>query len=206
MSSSWNDVTFKDMSENWPVILKTGDLILRPLRRRDHRRWRQVRAENKDWLDAWEATLPQVPGEDSSKSLPSFYEVIRWHRSEGRAGRAISLGIWQVSAQGENLIGQITMGGIMYGAMRGGHIGYWIDEAYANRGYMTQAVVALTNFGFETLNLHRIEINIRPENEPSIRVAQKAGYIFEGLRQRYLHIDGSWRDHHCFVKENSRVI
>jgi ribosomal-protein-alanine N-acetyltransferase len=194
------------MSENWPVILKTDDLILRPLRRRDYKRWLHVRAENKDWLDAWEATLPQVPGEENSKNLPSFFEAIRWHRSEGRAGRSISLAIWQVNAQGKNLIGQITLGGIMYGAMRGAHIGYWIDKAYANRGYMTQAVVALTNFGFETLKLHRIEINIRPENEPSIRVAQKAGYIFEGLRQRYLHIDGSWRDHHCFVKENSRVI
>jgi ribosomal-protein-alanine N-acetyltransferase len=54
--------------------------------------------------------------------------------------------------------------------------------------------------------LHRLEINIRPENEPSLRVAQKAGYLFEGLRPRYLHIDGNWRDHHCYVKENSRVI
>ncbi len=194
------------MSEHWPVVLRSEDLILRPLRMRDRKRWIRVRAENKDWLNSWEATLPQVPGEDSSQKLPSFYEMVRWHRREGRHGRSYSLAIWHKNRQGSNLIGQITMGGVIYGAMRGAHIGYWIDKAYANRGYTTQAVHAISNFGFESLKLHRLEINIRPENEPSIRVAQKAGYLFEGLRPRYLHIDGNWRDHHCYVKENSWVI
>ena len=194
------------MSEHWPVTLRSEDLVLRPLRMRDRKRWIRVRAENKDWLNSWEATLPQVPGETTSQKLPSFYEMVSWHRREGRQGRSYSLAIWHENGQGSNLIGQITMGGVMYGAMRGAHIGYWIDKAYDNRGYTTQAVLAITNFGFESLKLHRLEINIRPENEPSIRVAQKAGYLFEGLRPRYLHIDGNWRDHHCYVKENTRVI
>ena len=88
---------------------------------------------------------------------------------------------------------------------RGGHIGYWIDKNYANRGFTTQAVEALTHFSFEQLNLHRIEINIRPENASSRRVAEKAGYVFEGERPRYLHIGGSWRDHLVFVKENPLI-
>jgi ribosomal-protein-alanine N-acetyltransferase len=132
--------------------------------------------------------------------------MVNWHRREGRQGRSYSLAIWHRNSQGKNLIGQITMGGVMYGAMRGAHIGYWIDRAYANRGFTTQAVQAVTNFGFNTLKLHRIEINIRPENLPSIRVAEKAGYVFEGARPRYLHIDGRWRDHVCYVKENTQVI
>jgi ribosomal-protein-alanine N-acetyltransferase len=36
----------------------------------------------------------------------------------------------------------------------------------------------------------------------SRRVAEKAGYVLEGERPRYLHIDGGWRDHISFVKEN----
>ena len=137
--------------------------------------------------------------------MPSFTEMVRWHRREARSGRSYSLAIWHQNTQGRNLIGQITMGGVMFGAMRGAHIGYWIDRAFANRGFTTQAVNLVTRFGFQELGLHRIEINIRPENAPSIKVAEKAGYIFEGLRPRYLHIDGSWRDHHCYVKENSQV-
>jgi len=194
------------MSQNWPIRLETGELRLQPLRWRDRKRWLQVREENRNWLGEWEATLPQVPGETSDKGLPTFFEMVNWHRREGRQGRSYSLAIWHINGQGKNLIGQITMGGVMYGAMRGAHIGYWIDRSYANRGFVTQAVQAITDFGFRDLKLHRIEINIRPENLASIRVAEKAGYLFEGLRPRYLHIDGSWRDHVCYVKENSQVI
>jgi len=194
------------MSEHWPIFLEEGELLLRPLRIRDRKRWLRVRAENKDWLAEWEATLPQLPGDSNSGKLPSFTEMVRWHRREARSGRSYSFAIWHQNSQDTNLIGQITMGGVMYGAMRGAHIGYWIDRAFANRGYTTQAVNLMTRFGFEQLGLHRLEINIRPENAPSIKVAEKAGYIFEGLRPRYLHIDGSWRDHHCYVKENSQVI
>jgi ribosomal-protein-alanine N-acetyltransferase len=89
--------------------------------------------------------------------------------------------------------------------MRGGHIGYWIDRNFANRGYTTSAVEMLTHYAFEVLKLHRVEINLRPENASSRRVAEKAGFIFEGDRPRYLHIDGQWRDHICFVKENSEI-
>ena len=106
------------MSEHWPVTLRSEDLVLRPLRMRDRKRWIRVRAENKDWLNSWEATLPQVPGEDSSQKLPSFYDMVRWHSREGRQGRSYSMAIWHKNGQGSNLIGQITMGGVIYGAMR----------------------------------------------------------------------------------------
>ena len=46
---------------------------------------------------------------------------------------------------------------------------------------------------------------MRPENAVSQRVAEKAGYIYEGLRLRYLHIDGDWRDHMIFVRENPNI-
>jgi ribosomal-protein-alanine N-acetyltransferase len=127
--------------------------------------------------------------------------MIATFNREARNGRSFSFVIWK----GPNLIGQITLGGVIYGALRGGHIGYWIDQEYANRGYTTQAVEILTRFGFDQLGLHRIEINIRPENAPSCRVAEKAGYQLEGSRARYLHIDGQWRDHITYVKENSTV-
>ena len=39
------------MSEHWPIFLNEGELQLRPLRIRDRRRWLNVRAENKDWLN-----------------------------------------------------------------------------------------------------------------------------------------------------------
>jgi len=135
------------------------------------------------------------------KELPSFFQLVRTLNRESRDMRSISFAIWHEN----NLIGQISMGGIILGALRGAHIGYWIDRAYAGRGYTTEAVKLLTQYGFSVLALHRIEINLRPENAASRRVAEKAGYVFEGERPRYLHIDGDWRDHISFVKENPLV-
>jgi ribosomal-protein-alanine N-acetyltransferase len=188
------------MSTSWPVLLKNQDIYLRPLRFRDRIMWNQVRAENREWLSPWEATIPAISSE-SYKELPSYFEMVRILNHEARNARSYSFAIWH----GKNLIGQISLGGVIYGAMRGAHIGYWIDRNFANRGYTTAAVEMLTRYAFEVLNLHRVEINLRPENAPSRRVAEKAGFVFEGERPRYLHIDGQWRDHICFVKENSVI-
>ena len=189
----------------WPITLHGENIELRPPHFRDKSQWNRVRAENKEWLAPWEASLPQTPiGAPASEFIskrPSFYAMVRALHREARAGRSYSFMIWQ----GKNLVGQITMGGVIYGALRGAHIGYWIDKNYAGRGYTTEAVNILTRFGFDALGLHRIEINIRPENAPSIRVAEKAGYIFEGDRADFLHIAGAWRDHKSFVKVNDLV-
>ena len=184
----------------------TGDgITLRPARLRDRSRWNEVRAENKEWLSPWEATLPLIPQDspayEGPGARPSFYEMVRMLHREARAGRSYSFFIWNE----QNLIGQITMGGVMYGALRGAHIGYWIDRNFANRGFTTQAVKLVTSFGFAQLGLHRIEINVRPENAASCRVAEKAGYVEEGQRKAFLHIDGAWRDHICFVKNNELI-
>jgi len=191
------------MTYSWPVVLKSEDLTLQALRFRDRPRWNNVRAENRDWLSPWEATIPLIPGDaaENASRLPSYFEMVRTLNSEARSGRSFSFAIWHQ----RNLIGQISLEGVILGAMRGGHIGYWIDKNYSNRGFTTQAVTALTEYSFSALNLHRIEINIRPENAASRRVAEKAGYIFEGERPRYLHIAGNWRDHVVFVKENPAI-
>ena len=52
---------------------------------------------------------------------------------------------------------------------------------------------------FMVVGLHRVEASIRPENQASRRVVEKLGFREEGLRRRYLHIDGSWRDHLCYA-------
>ena len=178
------------------------ELTLKPIRFRDKGAWDAVRAINRDWLSPWEATRPQI---DSTSPLPSYYGMVLQLNKEIRALRSISLGIWLNENKSEVLIGQITLGGIIFGAMRGAHIGYWIDQRFASRGYTTRAVKLLTKYGFETLKLHRIEINLRPENEASKKVALKAGFVLEGARNNYLHIAGDWRNHITFVKENQEI-
>ena len=189
----------------WQTILHGDEITLRPARFRDRSQWNRVRAENRDWLSPWEATLPVLPQDSPSfehnSKRPSFFEMVRSLHREARAGRSYSFFMWS----GKNFVGQITMGGVMYGALRGAHIGYWIDRNHGNKGFTTQAVKLVTAFGFSQLGLHRIEINVRPENAASCRVAEKAGYAMEGQRKAFLHIDGAWRDHICFVKNNELI-
>ncbi|CAB4611692.1 unannotated protein [freshwater metagenome] len=189
-------------SIDWPIKLRDGELHLRPLRLRDKRNWDISRQRNREWLSPWEATRPEI---ESHLPLPSYFGMVLQYRKDGESLRSISLGIWLKKGGVETFIGQITMGGIVFGAMRGAHIGYWIDQKFANQGYTSRAVALLTNFGLNQMSLHRIEINLRPENEASKRVAEKCGYIFEGTRPRYLHIDGAWRDHLTYVIENPKI-
>ena len=80
------------MTYSWPVVLKSEALILQALRFRDRPRWNNVRAENRDWLSPWEATIPLIPGDaaENASRLPSYFEMVRTLNSEARSGRSFS--------------------------------------------------------------------------------------------------------------------
>lgn len=178
----------------WPVTLVDGDIVLRPLRQSDARRWREVRRRNADWLGEWEATLPPEASQEGD-AIPTFGMMVRRLRREAKEGRALP---WALAYQG-GLVGQVTVGGISWGSLRAAYIGYWIDREVAGRGIMPTAVAVACDHCFDVLGLHRIEINVRPENAASLRVVEKLGLRREGERAQYLHINGEWRDHITFV-------
>ena len=103
------------------------------------------------------------------------------------------------------LVGQLNVGGIVRGSLHGCHLGYWIDSRVAGRGIMPTAVALVTDHCFWVAGLHRVEVNIRPENAASRRVVEKLGFREEGLRQRFLHIDGDWRDHLSYALVSEEV-
>ena len=72
-------------------------------------------------------------------------------------------------------------------------------EKVAGEGLTTLAVAMASDFLFFETGLHRVEICIRPENTASLRVVEKLGFRYEGLRRRFIHIDGKWADHFCFA-------
>ena len=74
-----------------------------------------------------------------------------------------------------------------------------MGEPFAGRGLMSEAVRAVLPFGFDTLNLHRIEAACLPTNEPSLRLLRKSGFSEEGFARGYLKINGDWQDHVLFA-------
>jgi ribosomal-protein-alanine N-acetyltransferase len=163
---------------------------LRPIRLRDRSDWRSVRARNQQWLRPWDATSPA----GSAELPPTFGHMVRVLTAEARAGHLMPF----IVTYQQRLVGQLTVGGITWGSLRSAHIGYWVDRDVAGRGIIPTAVAMSTDHLF-AIGLHRVEINIRPENAASLRVVEKLGFRPEGMRPRFLHIDGGWRDHLSFA-------
>lgn len=185
------------MARGWPVVLREGDVVLRALRRRDASAWLALRARNAAWLDPWEATSPERP----SGPPPSFGRFVRTLSEQARAGTALP---FAMAYRGE-LVGQLTVSTIVRGSLCSASIGYWIGEHVAGRGITPTAVALAVDHCLGPVGLHRVEIAIRPENTASLRVVAKLGLREEGLRERYLHIQGRWRDHRTFAVTGDEV-
>jgi ribosomal-protein-alanine N-acetyltransferase len=168
--------------------LKEGPVVLRAIRLRDARPLERALLENRSWLRQWEATSPHAPMNfDTRASIRSLL-------ANARSGHGLPF----IIEYDGKLAGQLNVSSIAYGSLSSATIGYWVAEEFAGRNVTPTAVALATDYCFYQLGLHRMEICIRPENEPSLRVVEKLGFRYEGLRRRYIHINGDWRDHFCF--------
>ena len=177
----------------WPVVLTDGPVVLRPYRRSDAQPWADVRRRNEKWLAQWEPT-PYGSWHDLN-SPASFRAVYADLRRSARQGAAMPFAVCFVENGEERLVGQLTLGNIVRRAFCSAYAGYWVDAAVAGRGVIPTALALSVDHAFRAGGLHRIEVNIRPENKASRRVVEKLGFREEAYHPRYLHIDGGWRDH-----------
>ncbi|MDQ1530492.1 MAG: [ribosomal protein S5]-alanine N-acetyltransferase [Microbacteriaceae bacterium] len=175
--------------------LATGGVAIRPIRLRDARAVERELVEGRSWMREWEATSPRgTVGFDTRGSIRALQQ-------NARNGQGLPFAI-EVDGQ---LAGQLNVTSIAYGSLSSATIGYWIAERFAGRGATPTAVALATDHCFQALGLHRMEICIRPENAKSLRVVEKLGFRYEGLRRRYIHINGDWRDHFCFALVTEEV-
>ncbi|MDV2991773.1 MAG: [Ribosomal protein S5]-alanine N-acetyltransferase [Chroococcidiopsis sp. SAG 2025] len=93
------------------------------------------------------------------------------------------------------IIGVANFSQIFYRAFQNVYLGYYIDVDFAGQGLMSEGVRLAINYAFDTLNLHRVETNIQPENRASINLVKRLDFTKEGFSRRYLKINGEWRDH-----------
>jgi [ribosomal protein S5]-alanine N-acetyltransferase len=173
----------------WPARLSYDRVGLRPPRLRDATTWSSLRLRNEAWLAQWEPTATQPWG--ARHTAAAWPSLMSSTRRLAKAGAMLPF----VVTYDDRFVGQLTVTNVVRGALRSAHIGYWIDQAVAGRGIMTTAVALATDHCFGPVGLHRIQIDIRPENVASRRVVAKLGFREEGYLVRYLDIDGGWRDH-----------
>lgn len=172
-----------------PITMQHGPVGLRLVRARDARVLQHELLSNRAWLQPWEATIPG--GVATFDMRIGIRRLLQQYRD--------GVGFPFVMEYEGEVAGQLNVWGVARGSLCSATIGYWVSERFAGRGITPTAVALATDASFSQFGLHRMEICIRPENRASLRVVQKLGFRYEGLRRRFIHIDGDWRDHHAFA-------
>ncbi|MCM3088582.1 GNAT family N-acetyltransferase [Bhargavaea ginsengi] len=177
------------------IEFETERLILRPYQDSDYAAWLaglQGRGMSSGPYDEGR------PRDLSGATEEWFREWILGFREAADADDMVILGIFRKS-DGAN-VGKVELITILRFDYDWGMMGYHINNQYSRRGYGKEAVSAAVEFFMDNLGFHRIELHIRPDNLPSKRLAEKAGFLFEGTRERFAKEGGIWLDYDIYTR------
>lgn len=118
-----------------------------------------------------------------------------WRRFLERVERPNEAGFLIRRHDDNALCGVVNLNIITYEALCSAYLSYYAVASMAGRGYMKEGLQLLLRYAFEELHLHRVEANIQPGNEKSVRLVESLGFECEGFSPRFLRINGRWRDH-----------
>ncbi len=126
--------------------------------------------ENRAHLRRW---LPWV---DATRGVADSAAFLQLTLEQFARTQSLNVGILSHGA----LAGMIGYHAIDWHNRRTG-IGYWLAQRFEGKGLMTRATRCLTAHGFVALGLHRLEIRAATDNARSRAVAERAGYVSEGV-------------------------
>jgi len=99
-----------------------------------------------------------------------------------------------VVKEGDRLIGNLGLYGI-HKINRGAVLGIAIaDLEMTSKGYGTEAMKLMIDYGFKRLNLHRIELTVHEFNMRGLKAYKKLGFVEDGRRREAIYIDGKYHD------------
>jgi ribosomal-protein-alanine N-acetyltransferase len=125
-------------------------------------------------------------------------EWITTHAAAFREGRQVTFAIERRAD--DALVGAIDLR--LAPEHRCAELGYVIYKPFWGQGYATEAAIAIIRYGFDRLDLNRIEAHYLDHNPASGRVMEKAGMTFEGTMRQHIIKDGVLRDthHHAILR------
>lgn len=127
---------------------------------------------------------------------PFLYEkTVDWVRRNQDRYQEHGFGLWDVYLkETKQCIGDCGLVGQIVDGKAEVEVGYHINKVYWSNGYATEAAQACSQYGFNQLRLTRLISIINPDNQPSIRVAEKNGF----QKEEASHIFG--REHVIYSK------
>ncbi|WP_223067740.1 GNAT family N-acetyltransferase [Paenibacillus caui] len=181
------------------ITIETERLILKSVTETAAPEVLEYIKRNKEFLEPWE------PRRDLSYyTLETQKRLLQDEARKMDDGQLFKVWIY-TCGENSRLIGSAALSNIVKGVFESCHLGYKLDQSERNKGYMTEALGAVTGYAFNELGLHRIEANIMPRNEASFRTVRKLGFYEEGLAFKYLKINGVWEDHIHMVLRNESM-
>jgi len=138
----------------------------------------------------WLSWADERPSVEDSEALVRKWQALFQLRQELRYQFFLK------TAQGQagRLIGACSLHHIDW-PLRSFEIGYWLRSSAQGQGYMSEAVQALSDMAFESLRARRLEIRVDVRNVASRAVAERCGFVLEGvLRQSGLDVQGLPKD------------
>lgn len=154
------------MTYQFPHVVKTERLVLRPWTLADAPLLKRAIDENLEHLQAW---MPWAMDE------PSTLEAIGARIEKFAADFASGIdGVYAIFTRDESVVLGGT--GLHTRLAVGLEIGYWIHHEHARRGYATEAAAALTAAAFRLAGVEQVQIRCDPRNVVSAAVPARLGF------------------------------
>jgi ribosomal-protein-alanine N-acetyltransferase len=121
-------------------------------------------------------------------------DALNWiHASAERAQKNEAVN-WGLTEKGsDKVIGYLCFFNIRTEHHRA-ELGYALHPGHQYKGYMSEAVSAVIDYGFSRMHLHSIEANVNPGNAASINLLQKLGFVREGYFKENYFFKGEYLD------------
>lgn len=173
-----------------PVHIETDRLVLTMPAGAEAHRLVDYFERNRSHLATWE------PVRSRDFYTTSFWRVqLEESRRELAEDRSMRLVLFPKADPAWPAIGVANFTGVIRGAFHACLLGYSLDRDYQGQGLMQEALTAALRYAFEDMHMHRVMANYQPSNHRSANLLRRLGFVIEGYAQRYLYIDGAWRDH-----------
>jgi len=104
----------------------------------------------------------------------------------------------------DRIIGRLSFSAVIRGALNSCLVGYHLDEKEVGKGIMREALKAGCLYMFQMQHLHRIQADIMPSNERSLASAESCGFKRQGMNEKYMCINGEWKDHYTYALLNEK--
>lgn len=168
------------------VLLESKDITMKILTPENAKELLDYYVKNKEHLEQFEPTR-----DSSFYSIDAQRAILNDSYRQFLNGNAIDFGIFKC----DKFIGKVRISNIVEGIFKSGIIGYSIDKDEQGKGYMKEAVKLAVKYAFDDLQLHRLEASALVDNKRSQGVLEGCGFKKLGVNEKYLFINGKWRDH-----------